>query len=254
MRIPIIICLASLLVIVPMPTQGKSGPEQILKTVTETLAIRQKTQKKDDAWEKTKQELIARYQSLKIERDRLLQEKAGAEGAVTAVRERVNEAERKVIESHTIRNELKSYLESVFGRLETFIKRDLPFLPKERAYRIASVRHTLNQPQVSGAEKYRRVMEALQVETEYGRTVDVYQDTIELDGQAVLVDILRLGRLCLFFETPDGKQAGHYERVEKKWMILPPRYRRDIHKAVEIARRERSVELVKLPIGRIVIK
>jgi hypothetical protein len=97
------------------------------------------------------------------------------------------------------------------------------------------------------------IMEALQVETEYGRTVEVYQEAIDLNGEKIVVDILRLGRLSLFFQTPDGKLVGHYDRVTNKWVSLASRYRRDINKAVEIARRERSIDLVKLPIGRIIV-
>ena len=41
-----------------MPTRGEGKSGEVLKIVTETLDIRQKTQKKDDAWEKKKEELI----------------------------------------------------------------------------------------------------------------------------------------------------------------------------------------------------
>jgi hypothetical protein len=151
-----------------------------------------------------------------------------------------------------IREELQSYLESVVAQLEEFIKKDFPFLLNERAARLDSIKETLTRPDKPAAEKYRKVMEALQIEAEYGRTVEVYQDTIDLNGQSVLMDILRLGRLSLFCQTPGGKMVGHYDRAAGRWVSLPSRYRREIHNAVEMARRERTIDLVRLPIGRIV--
>ena len=91
------------------------------------------------------------------------------------------------------------------------------------------------------------------METEYGRTVEVYQNTIELDGQSLLVDILRLGRLSLFCQTPDGNVVGYYDRAAGTWVTIAPGYRNDINKAVAMARRERSIDMVTLPIGRIIV-
>jgi len=243
-----------LLMLMAVPASGAGEAERIRRTVEQTVDVQQKTQEKRDAWERKKQELIAQYRSLEAEKDHLVEARNRAEATFAAARKRVEEAERKVRETARIREGLESYLGSVIDRLDEFIRRDLPFLPKERADRIASIRHLLAQPEVPVAEKYRRVMEALQVETEYGRTVEVYKDTIELKGQPVLVGILRLGRLSLFFETPDGRLVGEYNPAKKQWCLLSSSYRRDINKAVEMARRERTIELVRLPIGRIVVK
>ncbi|RLB14663.1 MAG: DUF3450 domain-containing protein, partial [Deltaproteobacteria bacterium] len=127
-----------------------------------------------------------------------------------------------------------------------------PFLPEERKKRLASIKEMMADPGIESAEKFRRVMEALQVETEYGSTVEVYQDTIKVNGQPTLVNIFRLGRLTLFYQTPDRKDVGCYNRATGKWEALPGKYRHDIDLAVEMASKQRPIDLIKLPIGRIV--
>lgn len=244
--------LSLLLIIIAVPARGETNAERIQKKVTETIEIRQETQKKKDEWAGKKAELAEIYHSLKAEKDYFLKVKTKTEDILTAYSVRLAELERKTKESERIRKELQSFLESVIMQLEGVIKRDLPFLVKERSDRLFSVKEALIQPDKPPAEKYRRVMEALQVETEYGRTVEVYNETIDLNGHKTVVDILRLGRLSLFFQTPDSKVVGQYDRVTDKWVLLMSKYRRDINRAVEMARRERSIELVKLPIGRII--
>lgn len=228
------------------------GPAGLQKKVESTIDLRQITQKKEDAWAGEKAELMARYRSLKTNRDHLKKVKIRTEQMLALQKARINEIERRIEESARIREELQSYLESVVARLETWISDDLPFLSRERTDRIDSVKEILADPDKTAAERYRRAMEALQVETEYGRTVEVHQETIDLNSQSVLVDILRLGRISLFCQSLDGRVVGHYDREINSWISLPSKYRRDINKAVEIARRERSVELVRLPLGRII--
>ena len=226
--------------------------EKVTKKVSKTMDIRLHTQKKEDAWAGEKAKLMASYRSLKANKEHLEKVKLKIEKTLIAQKALVEETERKIKEAARIREELQTYLESVVTRIEESIKKDLPFLPKERSVRLALIKQTLDRPDKTGAEKYRRVMEALQVETGYGNTVEVYQETIEFVDRKTLMDILRVGRLSLFCQIPDGTVVGHYDPETEKWVSLPSKYRRDINKAVEMARRERTIELVKLPIGRII--
>jgi len=242
-----------LMILIGIPAGGETPARRVEKKVLETIELRQQTQKGEDVWVGKRAELLSRYRSLKSEEDHLLSLKERSENLLKATRARIAKVERKVKESAKIKDELQSYLESVAARLDESVKNDLPFLPKERSDRMASIKETLARPDVLAAEKYRRVMEALQVETEYGHTVEVYQDTVELDGRSVLLDILRLGRLSLFCQTLDGKVVGHYDRTAGRWVHLSSTYRREINKAMGMARRERTINLIRLPIGRIIV-
>ena len=245
---------AFLFFLIAMQGQSKAGSDadKIQERVVKTIEVRKETQKKEDAWAGKKAELTARYRSLIYGNKHLEKVKEKTGQRLNSQKDLVDEAKRKIEESARIKEELQSCLESIITRLEEFIKRDLPFLPEERSDRLALIKETLTSPDKPAAEKYRRVMEALQIETGYGHTVEVYQDTVDLEGHPVLVDILRLGRLSLFCQTPDGKVVGHYDRAPKRWISLSSGYRRDINKAVDMARHERTIDLVRLPIGRIV--
>ncbi len=231
---------------------AESEADRVRKKIDAATKIRQETQEKEDKWASHRAELMAEYRFLKPRLEQLKKQKEKTEEILALQRGRVEELKRKLTESARVRDELYSHLDGWVMRLESYIARDLPFLPEERVNRLSLIREMIADPDIESAEKFRRVMEALQVETEYGGTVEVYQATIDLNGQSTLVNIFRLGRLSLFYQTPDRKEVGHYNRASGKWEPLPSKYRRTIDIAVEMGTRQRPIELIRLPIGRIV--
>ena len=75
--------------------------------------------------------------------------------------------------------------------LDQFVGLDVPFLEEERRKRITGIREMMRRADVTEAEKYRRIMEAYQIENEYGRTIEAYRSTLDKDGREVTVDFLR---------------------------------------------------------------
>jgi hypothetical protein len=112
----------------------------------------------------------------------------------------------------------------------------------------------LSDPDVVISEKYRKVMEALLVEAEYGFTIETYQETITIDGRPLLVDIFRLGRISLFYQSLDRKKCGFYNTADAAWQDLDPSFNPVIQPAIDIAAKRRPVELLTLPVGKIVVQ
>jgi hypothetical protein len=142
-------------------------------------------------------------------------------------------------------------LDAVVVRLENFVSRDLPFLMEERRARIAGLKESLARPDFTGAEKLRRVLEALQVEANYGNVAEVYQEKIMINDEEVHADMVRIGRVSVYWLTPDGERVGEYDRGQGKWVELDHKYAHTINVTREMALRLRSVEVVSLPLGRI---
>ena len=233
------------------PATAASEAETILQQVDKAITIRQQTQKKEDTWDSEKKRLTVRYQALQAAKKGLLFEQKQNQTRLNNYRQRVGEAERKTIESARLRKELVIYLVTVVERVENLTTTGLPFLTSERKQRLLETKETLVDPEIAAAEKYRRVMESIQIETEYRHTVEVYPEEIEIAEEKKMVEILRLGGLALFWRSPDGITIGEYDRLKQEWQPLDKRYQTAINKAMEIALKQRTIEMVSLPIARI---
>jgi len=138
----------------------------------------------------------------------------------------------------------------MFESLEEFVASDLPFIdptqagPDSRSERMAKLRELMNDEQVPYGEKYRRLMEAYQIELEYGRSMVAYKGKLD-DGREA--DFLRIGRVSLMYRTADGEEAGYWDAAQKKW-IADNDYNKVIEKAVSMANKESVPDLVALPV------
>jgi hypothetical protein len=136
----------------------------------------------------------------------------------------------------------------MIAALEAFVKLDVPFLIQERTLRLESLQEMMVRSDVTNAEKYRRIMEAYQIENEYGRTIEAYRSTIEREGRESKVDFLRFGRIALVYQSLDGSEAGVWDQETRDWLPLDAGYRTAIRQGLRIARKQAAPDLIRLPL------
>ncbi len=225
--------------------------KQLTDTVQKTVDTHQQTQKQQQAWAEEKSDLAALYRSEKAQVEYLEKKKAFEEKEVFELDKGIAELERRMVESVRLNENLQDSLNAVVSQLESWINRDVPFLLEERHERIASVREAIAKPDVMPAEKLRRVLEALQVEANYGNVAEVSQEKIKVGDEDVFADVIRVGRVSIFWRSPDGKRVGEYNRGSKSWVELDNKHVRTINDLRDMVLRVRSTKVVSLPLGRI---
>ncbi len=249
---PVLIGVTALSLMLMSGSSGFSATaKKVEQQVGKSIDTRQATQKKQETWDSEKSELMVLYDQLSMENEHLTAANKILKKALSG-HEQVNrdlEAER--LEAMRIKKEMMPFLLSVQQSLKDLMDQDVPFLTAERQTRLARLSHTMDDMDVSIAEKYRKVMEALSIEAEYGNTIEVYQDKILLEGSEVLGDIFRLGRISLFFLTLDREAAAVFNVSENNWQALDKRYMGGLDAAVEMAAKRRPMEVINLPLGRL---
>lgn len=148
-----------------------------------------------------------------------------------------------------IERQILPLMSRMIDTLEEFVELDVPFLLDERRQRIARLRELLERADVTVAEKSRRVFEAYQIESEYGRTIEAYKAKLALQGGSFDADFLRVGRTALLYQTVGGERLGYWDVKAGEWRDLPGvPYRRFFEKGLKVARQEIAPELVFVPL------
>ena len=133
--------------------------------------------------------------------------------------------------------------------LSQFVKLDVPFQLEERQNRVALLEELMQRDDVTVAEKFRKVTEAYQIESDYGTTIESYKDTITVDGATREVDFLRIGRVALVYQSQDGKLSGAWDQPSTQWVTLGNESKNQIRQGLKIATKQIAPELVLLPIS-----
>ena len=132
--------------------------------------------------------------------------------------------------------------------LEQFVDLDLPFLITERRDRIERLRTIMDRADVAVSEKFSQVLQAYQIENEYGRTMEAYGDTINVDGTSYIVDVLKMGRVALVYQTSDSELTGMWNATTNRWETLDDEYTAPVRNGIRMARQQLAPGLLVLPV------
>jgi hypothetical protein len=140
--------------------------------------------------------------------------------------------------------DVQPLLQRMFDELVQFVADDVPFFKTERDQRIEVLRELMARVDASASEKYRRLVEAYQIEMEYGRTMSSYKQTLA-DGREA--EMVRLGRVTLLYRTVEGGETGYWDNERKEW-VADPDSASQIEEALSIAKEERAPDLIIVPV------
>ena len=148
-----------------------------------------------------------------------------------------------------INRQIFPLMERMIDGLEQSIALDIPFLLEEREARMATLTETMSRSDVSVAEKFRKVMEAYQIEMDYGSSVEHYSQSLDLpDLGSRDYNMLRVGRVGLYFQSDDAAITGWWNAETGNWEVLGNEHRNEIHKGLRMARQLIAPELLLLPV------
>jgi hypothetical protein len=163
---------------------------------------------------------------------------------------RVGEIDEAIDQVTIISRQMTPLIIRMIDGLELFVELDVPFHVEEREKRIAFLRANLDRSDVTVAEKFRQVLEAYKIENEYGRKIDAYKGSVEIDGVERDVNFLRVGRVSFLYQTTDTEISGAWDQASRSWVPLSRgEYRNAIMKGLRIARKEASIDLMNLPVA-----
>ena len=225
----------------------KTDIEEILSENENNFSLSEKSQSQVNELSTEKDSLLAEWkvvvkqvEGLKIYNEQKRRQiKAQEERMVTLA-----EQTRQVV---VIQRQIPPLMERMADSLEQFVSLDAPFSLDERVKRINQVRATLSDPKVTASEQVRQVLEAYNIEREYGRTIETYEDAIIIDGEEKVVNILRIGRLALMYQLKDQSQAGIWDSEQNDWVEVSG-YRLPVRDGIRMANKTAPLDLLAVPV------
>ena len=221
---------------------------QAIKTEMATTRSAVKSQKKIDGLSDQTRKMLEEYRAATRETETLNAYIKYLQDLINSQQEEKVSLTKQLEDIEITQREIVPLALKMLDGLDDFIKLDLPFLPEERKHRVEMLKDMFVRADVTNAEKYRRILEAYQIENDYGNTIEAYRSDLELNGTATEVDFLRLGRVAIYYQRLDGSESGFWNKTNKRWEALPLSYSNSIRNGLRIARKEAETDLLILPV------
>ncbi len=220
-----------------------------INTVMQANRAAAKAQERIDKTSDQTTELLGQYRAVQEQIESAKAYNAQVQKLLDSQQGELDQLRKQIDDATSIGREITPLMLRMIDSLDAFIKLDVPFLMDERTKRVATLRQMMNRADVADSEKFRRILEAYQIETEFGRTIEAYEAELDLDGKKRMVNFLRFGRIALMYLTLDETEAGVWNQESRKWDVLPSEYRSSIKKGLRIAKKQTAPDLIRIPVA-----
>ncbi len=222
--------------------------DQVLQAEQRRLTLAQQSQERINTVVERTRSLEDQYRAINKEIDglrvynRLMVAQTDGQGAV------LEDIALSMDQVGVINRQIFPLMKRMIDGLEQSVALDVPFLMNERTERIDKLQAIMERPDVSVAEKFRKVMEAYQIENDYGTSTETYKQTLTLeDGTTRDYNILRVGRIGLYFQSDDTRITGRWDHESRGW-VRDDSARNEIRKGLRMAKQLIAPELLIVPV------
>lgn len=222
---------------------------QIQSEGEKKLLEAEQSQKKIDKIVEGAQERLIQYRSLLKQIEGLEEYNNQLSVQVASQENLIQRFDASIAQFSLIERQMLPLIIKMAESLTLFIDLDLPFHMQERQERIAFINENLHAADIDIAERFRLIIEAYQIENEYGRKIDTYQDIIDLNGSDYEVDVLRIGRIVLVCQSKDTQISARWDNDTKQWEVLDNSvYRNVIRKGIKMAKKQTPIDILIMPV------
>lgn len=235
---------AALLLVTP-PLMG----QELVEEASEAQRAQAELQVRIDAADDASREMLVELRRLEAETRRLRADSESLAPRLERQAERLATREAALDALAETREALPAVEQGLLSRLRAWVEADLPFLKQERLARVEGLVNGMADPDLSTAERLDRTLAAWRAELDYGRELDAWRGILKEGEVRREVDFFRLGRVGLYYLTPDGHQGAVWRSDEQRWQPLAEAERVELRHGLRIAREQRAPELLTLPVS-----
>ena len=222
---------------------------QAIKVDDKRIQVAKQSQTRIDALDDEQHRLVRQYRQMLREIDNLEKYNDYLKKVVNSQSQETSSLQQQIQDLQETQHEIVPLMLSMMKMLRQFVAADIPFLAEERKTRLGKLDEMMTRADITVSEKFRRILEAYQIENDYGYTIEAYRGVLEIDGQSYPVDFFRLGRVAMYYQTLDGKKTGVWNQGATQWEALSDSYQRSIRQGLRIARKETAPDILMLPIS-----
>jgi len=230
--------------------QSNTQVGDVLKAGASKVSAAQKAQTTVDRIADQTDGLLQEFKQVNKQIESLRVYNSQLERQIASQKQMMTELEESIENATVIERGVTPLMVNMLNGLEDFVALDMPFKKEKREQAINELFINLDSAKFSAAEKFRQILEVYDIESEYSLSMESYTDQIDIDGDGseVEVQMLRIGRVALMYQSKDKSRAGVWNKTTNSWESLDSGYRRAVDQAIRIAVKLSPQDVIEMPI------
>ena len=227
----------------------EASMENVLEVGRENQQLSAASQSRIDSTERQTDKIVNEYKVVakQVEGLKLYNEQKRIQ--IQAQLDLMDKLDEQLVQVVVMQRQIPPLAQRMLEGLEQFVALDTPFYIDERMERLDIVRSSLSNPKITASEQVRQILEAYNIEAEYGRKISSYEDTIVIDGKEMVVNVLVVGRIGMFYQTKDEQQSGVWNNETNDWEEVSG-YRTAIRDGIRMAKKLAPTDMLLLPVSK----
>ncbi len=193
-------------------------------------------------------ELLGEYRSVVAEYEALNVYNNHVQKLVDDQNASIASLQRQIDGIESTRQGIVPLMYKMIDSLDTFVGLDIPIHSETREKRVERLRSTMTRSDVTDSEKFRLIIEAYQIEMDYGIGPNSYSGNLNIGGQEIAVDFFHMGRVTLMAQSLDGRSAWLWDNNARDWTKVDDSFLSPLTQAIRMSRRQTAFDIVRLPV------
>jgi hypothetical protein len=246
-----VISLLMLVLATGAPASRSASASSKVQSVVQAQAQLQRSaagsQKRIDQISAATQGILDQYLSIARQTDQLRSYDDQLQQFIQAQQVEIGDINQQMSQVGVVEHGLLPLMSEMVDSLEQYIKLDIPYRLDERLAAVQQLRDTLNDPAISVADRFQKVIQAYDAEIAAGKVMETYRGDKQEDGRTQTVNFLRLGHLLLVYQTLDRGETGYWDRQKHQWQVAN-RYADAVAEGIAMANKQGVPVLLPLPV------
>jgi len=203
-----------------------------------------KSQKRVDSYFEQSIDLLSEYRQVVDETDNLRLYNDHVQKLVNNQEKLIGSLQSQIDSIEDTKKGVVPLMYKMLDSLEKFIELDIPIEVEARKARVERIRELMGEPNITTSERYRQVLEAYQIENDYGSAMSAYQGKLN----DITVDMVHIGRVALLAQSLDLKNSWVWDNTARDWVKLGEEYNKPVTKVIRMAKKQIAPDLLEVPV------
>lgn len=218
--------------------------EKLHKEQTATQSASVKSQQRVEAIFEQSFDLLTEYRQVVTQADSKRVYNDYFEKEVGKQQDKINSLQKQIDGIENTKVGVVPLMDKMITALEQFINLDIPIELEKRLDRVERIKRNMTNPDVTTSERFRQILDAYQIENNYGAAISPYQGKIN----DITVDMVHVGRIALLALSLDSKKAWVWDNNVRDWVQLGDEYLKPVNKVIRLAKKQVAPDLIEVPL------